>query len=43
MSVLSMTGYAAVQASTAGTGAAAGPGLGVELRSVNGRFLEQGE
>jgi uncharacterized protein (TIGR00255 family) len=40
MSVLSMTGYAAVQASTAGTGAAAGPGLGVELRSVNGRFLD---
>jgi uncharacterized protein (TIGR00255 family) len=40
MAVLSMTGYASVQTSTAGTGAVAGPSLGVEVRSVNGRFLD---
>ncbi len=40
MAVLSMTGYAAVQSSTAGQDGVAGPSLGVELRSVNGRFLD---
>jgi uncharacterized protein (TIGR00255 family) len=38
MAVLSMTGYAAVQTSAAGPESI--PGLGVELRSVNGRFLD---
>ena len=46
MSVYSMTGYAAVQSSTApATGsadikAAAGASLGLEIRSVNSRFLD---
>ncbi len=35
-----MTGYAAAQSSTAGQDMLAGPRLGVELRSVNGRFLD---
>lgn len=46
MSVYSMTGYAAVQSTTASSGAESdeGPGsnsrLGVELRTVNSRFLD---
>ncbi|MES2415532.1 MAG: YicC/YloC family endoribonuclease [Pseudomonadota bacterium] len=46
MSVYSMTGYAAVQSNTAGSGEAAESGtdtntrLGVEIRSVNSRFLD---
>lgn len=39
MAVLSMTGYAAVQSHTAPE-TASGLRLGVELRSVNGRFLD---
>ncbi|MES2192693.1 MAG: YicC/YloC family endoribonuclease [Pseudomonadota bacterium] len=46
MSVYSMTGYAAVQSNTAASGDADQPGpdtntrLGVEIRSVNSRFLD---
>ena len=46
MAVYSMTGYASAHqggpaAATAGqAGAEAGPGIGVELRSVNSRFLD---
>src|SRR5437016_2388154 len=42
MPVYSMTGYASAQASTAGadTGAGATSRLGIEIRSVNSRFLD---
>jgi uncharacterized protein (TIGR00255 family) len=39
MSVYSMTGYASVQQSTSASSAAA-PRLGLEIRSVNSRFLD---
>ena len=40
MAVFSMTGYAAVQASTAGEPSEASSRLGLEIRAVNSRFLD---
>ena len=40
MPVYSMTGFASATASPAQEGASAAPGVGIELRSVNSRFLD---
>lgn len=40
MPVYSMTGFASATASPAPEGASAAPGVGIELRSVNSRFLD---